>query len=215
MAYSTLTYERDGRVARINFDRPERLNAIAAGTPGDIAGRGRRGQCRRPGPCPRAFRARFGLLFGLRPQGFRRGRKRGDPGADALGSDEGLRPDEGLHREVHEPVAVLQAGDLQGAGLRRRRRVRHRPVLRSRRNGGGRADRLSAGPRLGLPDHGHVGLSPGRGGRQAHAADRRSGDRDRSEGHGPGDRRRPRRPAGCPGRGTGRGPWPACRRTSS
>ena len=36
MAYSTLTYERDGRVARITFDRPERLNAIAAGTPDDI-----------------------------------------------------------------------------------------------------------------------------------------------------------------------------------
>ena len=37
MAYSTLTYERDGRVARITFDRPERLNAIAAATPDDIA----------------------------------------------------------------------------------------------------------------------------------------------------------------------------------
>lgn len=37
MAFSTLTYERDGRVARITFDRPERLNAIAAGTPDDIA----------------------------------------------------------------------------------------------------------------------------------------------------------------------------------
>ena len=36
MAYSTLTYERDGRVARITFDRPERLNAIAAATPDDI-----------------------------------------------------------------------------------------------------------------------------------------------------------------------------------
>ena len=36
MAYSTLTYERDGRVARITFDRPERLNAIAAQTPDDI-----------------------------------------------------------------------------------------------------------------------------------------------------------------------------------
>ncbi len=37
MAYSTLTYERDGRVARITFDRAERLNAIAAATPDDIA----------------------------------------------------------------------------------------------------------------------------------------------------------------------------------
>ena len=36
MAYTTLTYERDLRVARITFNRPERLNAIAAGTPGEI-----------------------------------------------------------------------------------------------------------------------------------------------------------------------------------
>ena len=37
MAYTTLSYERDGRVARIVFERPERLNAIAAATPGEIA----------------------------------------------------------------------------------------------------------------------------------------------------------------------------------
>ncbi len=37
MAYTTLSYERDGRVARIVLERPERLNAIAAATPGEIA----------------------------------------------------------------------------------------------------------------------------------------------------------------------------------
>lgn len=37
MAYSTLTYERDGRIARITFNRPERLNAITTETPDDIA----------------------------------------------------------------------------------------------------------------------------------------------------------------------------------
>ncbi|MGE0734534.1 MAG: crotonase/enoyl-CoA hydratase family protein [Alphaproteobacteria bacterium] len=37
MAFSTLTYERTGRVARIVFNRPERLNAINANTPGEIA----------------------------------------------------------------------------------------------------------------------------------------------------------------------------------
>jgi len=36
MAYSTLTYDRDGRIARVTFNRPERLNAIGAETPGDI-----------------------------------------------------------------------------------------------------------------------------------------------------------------------------------
>ena len=36
MAYTTLSHERDGRIARITFERPERLNAIAAATPGEI-----------------------------------------------------------------------------------------------------------------------------------------------------------------------------------
>ena len=36
MAYTTLTYERDGRIARITLNRPERLNAIAEETPGEI-----------------------------------------------------------------------------------------------------------------------------------------------------------------------------------
>ncbi|ONI91517.1 enoyl-CoA hydratase [Actinosynnema sp. ALI-1.44] len=35
--YSTLTYEVDGRIARITFNRPQRGNAITADTPGDIA----------------------------------------------------------------------------------------------------------------------------------------------------------------------------------
>ena len=37
MAYSTLRYDRDGRIARITLDRPERLNAISDRTPGEIA----------------------------------------------------------------------------------------------------------------------------------------------------------------------------------
>ena len=36
MASATLTYERDGRIARITLDRPQRLNAIAARTPDEI-----------------------------------------------------------------------------------------------------------------------------------------------------------------------------------
>jgi enoyl-CoA hydratase len=35
--YSTLTYERDGRIARITFNRPEKGNAITASTPVDLA----------------------------------------------------------------------------------------------------------------------------------------------------------------------------------
>ncbi|HET6151560.1 MAG TPA: crotonase/enoyl-CoA hydratase family protein, partial [Marmoricola sp.] len=35
--YRTLTYEVDGRVARITFDRPEQGNAITSDTPGELA----------------------------------------------------------------------------------------------------------------------------------------------------------------------------------
>lgn len=37
MAYSTLSYRRQGRVARITLNRPKRLNAISARMPGEIA----------------------------------------------------------------------------------------------------------------------------------------------------------------------------------
>jgi enoyl-CoA hydratase len=37
MAYKTLAYRRDGRIARITLDRPKRLNAINAAMPGEIA----------------------------------------------------------------------------------------------------------------------------------------------------------------------------------
>lgn len=37
VAYGTLTYEVDGRVARITFDRPERGNAITTDTPTELA----------------------------------------------------------------------------------------------------------------------------------------------------------------------------------
>jgi len=37
MAYKTLAYRRQGRIARITLDRPRRLNAISAAMPGEIA----------------------------------------------------------------------------------------------------------------------------------------------------------------------------------
>ncbi len=36
-AFETLTYERDGRIGRITFNRPERLNAITSRTPYDVS----------------------------------------------------------------------------------------------------------------------------------------------------------------------------------
>jgi enoyl-CoA hydratase len=37
MAFKTLRYRRDGRIARITLDRPKRLNAINAAMPGEIS----------------------------------------------------------------------------------------------------------------------------------------------------------------------------------
>ncbi len=37
MKFSTLIYRRDGRIARITLNRPERLNAINGEMPGEIA----------------------------------------------------------------------------------------------------------------------------------------------------------------------------------
>ena len=36
MSFTTLTYEAEGRIARITLNRPERLNAIAPDTPREI-----------------------------------------------------------------------------------------------------------------------------------------------------------------------------------
>ena len=73
----------------------------------------------------------------------------------------------------------LQADDLQGARLRGGRRLRHRAVLRPGRHGRGRAHRLHAGARVGLPDHGDVGLPARRREGEAHAAHRRHDRRPR------------------------------------
>jgi enoyl-CoA hydratase len=72
------------------------------------------------------------------------------------------RDHEGFHRRLLQPLAQPQADHLQGAGLRRGRRQRHRAVLRPGGDGRGCADRLHAGAGLGLPDHRDVGLPPRR-----------------------------------------------------
>ena len=36
MTFETLTYETDGRIARVTLNRPARLNAISAEMPGEI-----------------------------------------------------------------------------------------------------------------------------------------------------------------------------------
>ena len=58
-------------------------------------------------------------------------------------------------------------------GLRRRRRQRHRAVLRPGGHGGGRPDRVHAGPGVGVPDDRDVGVPARRRAGQADAAHRR------------------------------------------
>ena len=93
------------------------------------------------------------------------------------------------HRRLLLDLAQLQAGDLQGARLRGRGRLGHRAVRGHRRDGRGRAHRLHAGARVGLPDDGDVGVPPGRREGEAHAADRRHDRRQDRQGVGAGLRR--------------------------
>ena len=201
-AAPTVTYETRDRKAYLTLDRPERLNAIDDVMPARDPGGGRAGERRRRRPGDRAAGQRAGLLRRLRPQAVRRGR-RGlalEPAA-RLGPGARLPRDEAQHRRLLHAVALAEADDLQGAGVRDRGRQRHRPVVRPARDGRRRAHRLPAGPGLGLPDHRDVGLPAGRAAGQADAAHRRH--RRREDGRRVGARARVR--AGRPARRAGRG----------
>ena len=72
MTYSTLTYGKDDRIARITLNRPERLNAIDDAMPGEIRraveeanADDARARDRARGRGPRVLRR-------LRPEGVRR-----------------------------------------------------------------------------------------------------------------------------------------------
>ena len=75
----TMTYEADGRVARITLDRPERGNGLTPTLIDELGGgrRARRPRSRRARD--RAGRQRQGLLRRLRPRRQRRGPGRGRP----------------------------------------------------------------------------------------------------------------------------------------
>ena len=137
--------------------------------------RGGMGQRRAGNPRHRGRRGGQGLLWRLRPRRLCRAADRTPlpAGSPPLGPDGRLRRHEAQHRGLHEPVALIQADDRQSARRRGGRRQRHRDVLRPAGDGRGRAHRLHAHPRLGLPDHGHVDL-PARGAaRQADDVHRR------------------------------------------
>ena len=134
MSYETLLYDVDGAVATITLNRPERLNTIVPPMPDELEAavhaaiadaqvkvivlRG----------AGRAFCAGFDLGGGFHHWD------------EALTTDGRVGPGQGLRdgdlaggragAEVHEPVALAQAGDRAGARLVRGRRQRHGAVRR-------------------------------------------------------------------------------------
>ena len=123
-------YEKDDRIGRITLNRPEVMNAIDDDVPVELADCVARANADPTvhvivlAGAGEAFCAGYDLTYYA--QGTGGGRRHA---GDAVGSDEGLCLHDAQHRAVHEPVALLPAGDLQGARLRRRRRFRHRAVL--------------------------------------------------------------------------------------
>ena len=99
----------------------------------------------------------------------------------------GVGPRQGLRRghgaggradaEVHERLALAQAGDRAGPRLVRRRRQRLRAVLRPRGRQRGRGDRHALQPHVGRVPVGHVALPARAGPREVARADRAAADR--------------------------------------
>ena len=95
-------YRREGRVARLTLNRPERLNAISLEMPAALEAAVKRAEEDDEVHVTRPRRRGARLLLRLRPRGLR-GRARSEPGApgDALGPDGGLPPVDGLYAEFH------------------------------------------------------------------------------------------------------------------
>ena len=111
-------YEKDDRIGRITLNRPEVMNAIDDDVPVELADCVARANADPAvhvivlAGAGEAFCAGYDLTYYA--QGSRRRRHHA---GYAVGSDEGLRLHDAQHRAVHEPVALLPAGDLQGAWL--------------------------------------------------------------------------------------------------
>jgi hypothetical protein len=109
MAFTNMTpkYERDGRIARITLNRPDRPNAIDERMP--------RGMLAAVEDASRDDSPQVIVPAGA-------------AGVFSAGDD--LEPHGRRHRLLHGPVAQPQAGDREGARLRDRRGHRRRAVLR-------------------------------------------------------------------------------------
>ena len=145
MAYETILYDAERRVATITLNRPERLNTIVPPMPDEVEAAVHRAVARPGGEGDRPARRRARVLRRLRL------RRRLSPLGRALTTDGAWDPGKdfvvrhGAHAradpEVHERVALAEAGDRAGARLVRRRRQRLRAVRRPRDRQRGRADR--------------------------------------------------------------------------
>ena len=171
----TLTYEVDGRIARITLNRPERGNGITLAMPRELAacveqanldpavhvialaGNGK-GFC---GGYDLVESAQEGMTSGAQAPPRVPARPRGPGGQPQplgdLGPGRGLADDEPQPARLHVAVPLRQADGLQGARLLRGRRHRHGPVQRPARDRRRRAHRLPARAGLGRADLDDVG----------------------------------------------------------
>ena len=152
MVFTTLKLEVEDRPAFITLNRPERLNAIDAAMPGEIAqavaaaNDDERVHVIVLQGAGKAFCAGYDLKDFAEGDRERRYTQPmpWDPMRD-------YRPDAGQYRPLFQPVALLQTDPLQGPWLRRGRRLGHRAMRRPAGDGRGCPYRLYAGARLGCP----------------------------------------------------------------
>ena len=166
MNLETIRYEVDGRLARIELNRPDRLNAINREMPRELrraveeANRDDRVHAIILSGAGRAFCAGYDLQEFAEQEGPESGTQEmpWDPLKDYQFMGNDAECFMSLWRGL-KPVICR----IQGYGGRRRKQ--HRPVCRHHYHGGDREDRIPAGPRLGLPDNrpcGCTGSAPSR-----------------------------------------------------
>ena len=203
--------ERDGDVALLTFDDPDRLNAMTEAM-GQALRAATLSAAQRRDPARRgADRRRPRLLGGRRPRSASRPRRRAaasEPGG------RGARGESRLHgallRALPERARAALPHRRRHPRPRDRRRALRGPRLRPARRGA----RREARPQLRAPRH-----PPGHGGELDAAAPRRAGARGGAALHGPHPRRRrgrahrPREPGGGAGRGAAGEPSPSPRRS--
>ena len=169
----TLTYEVDGRIARITLNRPERGNGITLAMPRELA------ECVERANLDPAVHV---IALSGAGKGFCGGydlvefAERELPNHDPSQPWDAVVDWQMMSRNLRgfmSPVRFRQAGDLQGARILRGGRHGHGALRRSARDRRRCADRIPARARVGRPDLGPVGFPDRRAARQAAALHRR------------------------------------------